>query len=473
MMSTSSSSSVSSSSPSSDAYSDGSAPPPIPIARLYADACSSRPAIWSDYDSFSPSWIPPDDYQIVRKLGRGKYSEVFEGIQMSTNKKVVIKVLKPVKKKKFKREIKILQCLNGAPYVIQLLACVRCPETRYHSLIFEHVDTGPLDFKQLYMTFKEEDVKLYMYQLLHALDFSHSVGVMHRDVKPHNVMINPEKKELRLIDWGLAEFYFPERDYNVRVASRYFKGPELLVDLVHYDYSLDMWSLGCMFAGMIFMRHPFFRGSDNNDQLVKIVKVLGSKAFEAYMDKYKLTLDPAFRDTLGKHKYPARPFSDFVNETNSHLATPQALQFLEKLLKFDHQERYTTREALASPYFAGFLEKYGDIAAEARKRLGISVPSDLIGKSSLNSLYPSTSTNNAQTSKTRNEEKTKEKASRVVENGATANDDENSDSDNEDEAREMMQHHKEVVGHSHNSAPADNTKKGARNTTPSDKKRKA
>jgi casein kinase II subunit alpha len=56
---------------------------------------------------------------------------------------------------------------------------------------------------------------------------------------------------LRLIDWGLAEFYHPGTEYNVRVASRYFKGPELLVDLQEYDYSLDMWSYGCMFASMV------------------------------------------------------------------------------------------------------------------------------------------------------------------------------------------------------------------------------
>src|SRR3990167_7842258 len=74
---------------------------------------------------------------------------------------------------------------------------------------------------------------------------------MHRDVKPHNVMIDHKKRKLRLIDWGLAEFYHQEQEYNVRVASRYFKGPELLVDMQDYDYSLDLWSLGCMFAGMV------------------------------------------------------------------------------------------------------------------------------------------------------------------------------------------------------------------------------
>lgn len=74
------------------------------------------------------------------------------------------------------------------------------------------------------------DIRYYILELLKALEFCHSNGIMHRDVKPHNVMIDHEKRQLRLIDWGLAEFYHPGREYNVRVASRYFKGPELLVD---------------------------------------------------------------------------------------------------------------------------------------------------------------------------------------------------------------------------------------------------
>lgn len=207
----------------------------------------------------------------MRKIGRGKYSEVFAGVNVSNNTKCVIKILKPVKKKKIKREIKILENLRGGTNIITLLDVVLDSQSKTPSLIFEYINNT--DFKTLYPTLTDLEIRYYIFELLKALDYCHSHGIMHRDVKPHNVMIDHEKRQLRLIDWGLAEFYHPGQEYNVRVASRYFKGPELLVDFQEYDYSLDMWSLGCMVAGMIFKKEPFFHGQDNYDQLVRIAKV--------------------------------------------------------------------------------------------------------------------------------------------------------------------------------------------------------
>ena len=194
------------------------------------------------------------------------------------------------------------------------------------------------------------------------------MGIMHRDVKPHNVMIDHEARKLRLIDWGLAEFYHPGQEYNVRVASRYFKGkcysqnlfsidvlqivqpsleyeystciflilgPELLVDYQMYDYSLDMWSLGCMLASMIFRKEPFFHGHDNYDQLVRIAKVLGTEELYEYLDKYQIELDPRFSDILGRHS--RKRWERFVHSENQHLVSPEALDFLDKLLRYDHQ----------------------------------------------------------------------------------------------------------------------------------------
>jgi casein kinase II subunit alpha len=289
------------------------------------------------------NWGVQDNYEVVRKIGRGKYSEVFEGVKVADGDKCVIKILKPVMKKKIKREIMILQNLCGGPNIVKLLDRVRDPASKTPCLIFEYINNT--DFKQLYPTFTDYDIRFYMFEILKALDYSHSMGIMHRDVKPHNVMIEHESRKLRLIDWGLAEFYHPGKEYNVRVASRYYKGPELLVDLQLYDYSLDMWSLGCMLAGIVFRREPFFHGHDNYDQLVKIARVLGTDALFAYLDKYSLELDPHFDDILGRHSRKA--WSKYVSQDNHHLANPDAIDLIDKLLVYDHAARILPKEAMA------------------------------------------------------------------------------------------------------------------------------
>ncbi|KAG6724887.1 hypothetical protein I3842_02G004700 [Carya illinoinensis] len=295
-------------------------------ARVYSDVNVVRPKEYWDYESLTVQWGDQDDYEVVRKVGRGKYSEVFEGINVNSNERCIIKILKPVKKKKIKREIKILQNICGGPNIVKLLDIVRDQHSKTPSLIFEYVNST--DFKVLYPTLTDYDIRYYIYELLKALDYCHSQGIMHRDVKPHNVMIDHELRKLRLIDWGLAEFYHPGKEYNVRVASRYFKGPELLVDLQDYDYSLDMWSLGCMFAGM----------------------VLGTDELNAYLNKYNLELDPQLDALVGRHS--RKPWSKFINADNQHLVSPEAIDFLDKLLRYDHQDRLTAREAMAHPYFS-------------------------------------------------------------------------------------------------------------------------
>uniref|UniRef100_A0A8C2CIM6 non-specific serine/threonine protein kinase n=1 Tax=Cyprinus carpio TaxID=7962 RepID=A0A8C2CIM6_CYPCA len=321
-------------------------------SRVYPDVNTQRPREYWDYESHVVEWGNQDDYQLVRKLGRGKYSEVFEAINITNNEKVVVKILKPVKKKKIKREIKILENLRGGPNIISLLDIVKDPV---------------------------------------ALDYCHSMGIMHRDVKPHNVMIDHEHRKLRLIDWGLAEFYHPSQEYNVRVASRYFKGPELLVDYQMYDYGLDMWSLGCMLASMIFRKEPFFHGHDNYDQLVRIAKVLGTEDLYDYIDKYNIELDPRFNDILGRHS--RKRWERFVHSENQHLVSTEALDFLDKLLRYDHRARLTAREAMEHPYFYPIVKDQGKKDWPSLQKLStcstpVSTSSMITGITSMSSSQP-------------------------------------------------------------------------------------
>lgn len=323
------------------------------VAKVYADVLSGKPSEYWDYESYSPVEDDINSYALVRKLGRGKYSEVFEAMHNDTQERVVIKILKPVKKRKVKREIKILEELRGGVNIIKLLGVITV--NNYHTaLIFEEVHT--VDFKHIYFSLTEFDTRFYIYELLKALNFCHSKGIMHRDVKPHNIIVDQSQRKLRLIDWGLAEFYLPGQEYNVRVASRFFKGPELLVDYGYYDYSLDMWSVGCMFAAMLFRKEPFFNGSDNYDQLVRIVKVLGTNGLFNYCSKYNIKISTQLHELLGVHN--KKKWERFIKSENEYLVSEDSVNFLECLLVYDHMERITAKDALEHRYFSPVVQSH-------------------------------------------------------------------------------------------------------------------
>lgn len=318
------------------------------VSRVYKDANKSKPQEYWDYENHRISWGNIKNYEILSKIGRGKYSEVFEGINVLNDEPCVIKVLKPVKMKKIFREVKILKNLTGGPNVIGLLDIVRDEQSKIPALVFERIEN--VDFRVLYPKFNISDIQYYITQLLIALDYCHSMGIIHRDVKPQNIMIDPLKKQLRLIDWGLAEFYHEGMDYNVRVASRYHKGPELLINLQQYDYSLDLWSVGCIIAGIIFKKDPFFRGDSNNDQLVQIAKILGTKDLMNYVNKYGIKLSSDYDSILGN--YTRKPWLNFINRENQHLISDEVIDLTDKLLTYDHQLRPTAKEAMAHPFFS-------------------------------------------------------------------------------------------------------------------------
>lgn len=109
-----------------------------------------------------------------------------------------------------------------------------------------------------------------------------------------------------------------------------------------------------MLASMIFRKEPFFHGHDNYDQLVRIAKVLGTEELYEYIDKYQIELDPRFNDILGRHS--KKRWERFVHSENQHLVSAEAIDFLDKLLRYDHHERLTAKEAMQHPYFYPVVE---------------------------------------------------------------------------------------------------------------------
>lgn len=137
--------------------------------KYYANVNKEKPDEYSNYENLEIHWGNQENYEIIKKIGRGKYSEVYEGINIKNDQKVVIKILKPVKKKKIKREIKILQNLKGGPNIVKLLDVVRDPSSKSPCIITEWIDN--VDFKILFPTFTSKDITYYIYQVLIVIFF--------------------------------------------------------------------------------------------------------------------------------------------------------------------------------------------------------------------------------------------------------------------------------------------------------------
>lgn len=129
-------------------------------------------------------------------IGKGTFSEVYEGSDLTTNARVVIKELKTSKARSINKEIMILKHLQGGPNILKLLDVIRDSEEEVTSLVTELIDTHGLKPSELYLTLTDFEIRFYIYQGLRAIDYSHSKGVMHRDLKPGNVMIDHEIGQL-------------------------------------------------------------------------------------------------------------------------------------------------------------------------------------------------------------------------------------------------------------------------------------
>ena len=166
--------------------------------------------------------------------------------------------------------------------------------------------------------------------------------MLHRDLKPQNLLIN-KRGELKLADFGLARaFGIPVNTFSNEVVTLWYRAPDVLLGSRTYSTSIDVWSAGCIMAEMI-SGVPLFRGRDNNDQLMQIIRILGTP--DEHTIKRILQESPEIQ-YRPLPRLPKVPFQTLFPKVH-----PLAIDLLEKLLQFDPSQRLSADEALRHPYF--------------------------------------------------------------------------------------------------------------------------
>ncbi|CAN7019761.1 unnamed protein product [Brassica rapa subsp. trilocularis] len=294
-------------------------------------------------------WIPrkADSFERMEKIGQGTYSSVYKARDLVTNKIVALKKVRfanmdPESVRFMAREIIILRRLDH-PNVMKLEGLITSRVSGSMYLIFEYMEH---DLSGLASTpgvkFSEAQIKCYMKQLLHGLEHCHSRGVLHRDIKGSNLLLD-SNNNLKIADFGLANFYgdqHQKQPLTSRVVTLWYRPPELLLGSMDYGVTVDLWSTGCILAEL-FNGKPIMPGRTEVEQLHKIFKLCGSPS-EEYWKRSKLSQATVFK--------PQNPYKRCVAETFKSLPS-SALALVEVLLAVEPDARGTTALALQSEFF--------------------------------------------------------------------------------------------------------------------------
>ncbi|KAL0693044.1 hypothetical protein Bca4012_060224 [Brassica carinata] len=293
-------------------------------------------------------WTPrrASTFEKLEKIGQGTYSSVYKARDLLDNKIVALKRVRfdltDLESVKFMaREIIVMRRLDH-PNVLKLQGLITASASSSLYLVFEYMDHDLVGLASIPgIKFSESQVKCYMKQLLSGLHHCHTRGVLHRDIKGSNLLID-SNGILKIADFGLATFFDPQKHVPLtsRVVTLWYRPPELLLGACHYGVGVDLWSAGCI-LGELYSGKPILPGKTEVEQLHKIFKLCGSPT-EDYWRKLKLPPSAAFR--------PALPYGRRVAEMFKDLPT-NVLSLLEALLSIDPDRRGSAAKALDSEYF--------------------------------------------------------------------------------------------------------------------------
>jgi len=338
---------------------------------------------WNTYSVIGESFELPETFNVVDYLGSGAYGTVCAAgcSEMIENNEPCIVAIKKCKNifssktlvKRTLREARLLRVLSNHPNIIKL---IRVLMPRYTStfnslyLVFQMMETDLASIIRSAQQLTDEHVRYFSVQLLRACDFLHHNDIVHRDIKPRNILVNGDCT-LRVADFGLGRVHTPNDDSNTvamtaYVTTRWYRAPEILVGWGKYGVGIDMWAVGCVIAELVG-RVPFFPGGDSKKQLDLIVNVLG-RPDEGFISQIR---KPACRDLLAalpvSAEFSRKNLKDVIGKGHAGAkaplvaaeeitpgvigVSPDVLVLIDGLLVWEPQERLTAKDCLQSPYF--------------------------------------------------------------------------------------------------------------------------
>jgi mitogen-activated protein kinase 15 len=313
-----------------------------------------------------------EKYEIQQKLGKGAYGIVWKVRDKQTEEIVALKKIfgafqNATDAQRTFREIIFLQELTDHENIITLLDVFKADNDKDIYLVFEYMET---DLHAVIRANILEDIhkQFIIYQLLKAIKYMHTAQVIHRDMKPSNLLLNSECL-VKVADFGLARSVdFKDKEPGRHpvltdyVATRWYRAPEILLGSTTYTKGVDMWSIGCI-LGELLGGKPMFPGTSTMNQLDRIIEVTGRPSKEdidAIQSEFAGTMLESLPDTE-----PRSLQSLYPN------ASEDAIDLLQKLLMFNPDKRITAEEALAHAYVGQFHNPDEEIACEKQIHMPI------------------------------------------------------------------------------------------------------
>ncbi|XP_059393892.1 cyclin-dependent kinase 18-like [Carassius carassius] len=309
-----------------------SPPPCKPLSRM------SRRASLSDI-----GFGKLETYVKLGKLGEGTYATVFKGRSKLTENLVALKEIRLEHEEGAPctaiREVSLLKNLKHANIVTlhDIIHTDRCL-----TLVFEYLDS---DLKQYLDScgnlMSMHNVKIFMFQLLRGLSYCHKRKILHRDLKPQNLLIN-DKGELKLADFGLARAKsVPTKTYSNEVVTLWYRPPDVLLGSTEYSTPIDMWGVGCILYEMATGR-PMFPGSTVKEELHLIFRLMGTPSEETWPGS---TANEEFRSYLFP-QYRAQALINHVPRLDT-----EGIDLLTALLLYNTRRRISAEASLRHSYF--------------------------------------------------------------------------------------------------------------------------